>query len=115
MTLAYPFASVILFLSVIDSGDWRTVMLQYGVCGIWIIWFHFALQAQIKRDDKRHEDNQRLMRQHTEGLANISLLLVSTLEEISEFSPTTLRKIITNAQVQAQEAIRESRDDDRKS
>lgn len=89
--------------------NWLSLTAQYGVCGVWIAWFHFAFNAQIKRDDRRHEENQRIQRMHAEGLERLNMLIITVLEQVGDFSPSALKKIVHHASESAQEAIRESR------
>lgn len=91
------------------GADWAIYLINLGVSGLWILWLQQVYKDTVKRDDRRHEENQRIQRMHAEGLERLNMLIITALEQVGDFSPSALKNIVHHASESAQEAIRESR------
>lgn len=88
-------------------------LINLGVAGCWILALQQALKRiykdMVSRDNKRHEENQVVLKKLVESGAEHTPLMVSLLEQVGNYSPSVLKKMISNAGEHAEAVIRESR------
>ncbi len=94
--------------------SWSKTLLQFGIGGCWLVWFHCQWQAQMKinreqlaRDDKRHQDNLGIQKAQAIATERLSVLIAVTLSQIKDFSPHSIDRIVSHANEEAKHSINE--------
>lgn len=72
---------------------WGKIFLQLGIAGVWIYCLNNQLDKQTKRDDKRHEDNIAIAKEHSASMQKLTVVCYDVLEEVAEAYPNARAKI----------------------